>query len=222
MGIFTSEIIYCIVGLTRSNVPRSGGDKAIIPALAGWPAAAVSNEAVGRDSPPLRWVNSRLFLMLNLLLFSTLITTAQTKNKAYGLLLKGMYKNTVPTISCAELKKQQKDVVLLDTRPKTEFAVSHLPQARWVGYKEFELSRVADLPKNTAIVVYCSVGYRSERVGEKLLAAGYTNVKNLYGSLFEWVNEGNSVVDSTEQPTKRVHAYSPTWGIWLQKGEKVY
>jgi rhodanese-related sulfurtransferase len=163
----------------------------------------------------------RVFLTLVATL--TLIgSNAQTNSKSYGLMLKGLYKNTVPTISCSELQKVQKNVVLLDTRPKTEFNVSHLPNARWVGYNDFELGRVSDLPKNSAIVVYCSVGYRSERIGEKLLAAGYINVRNLYGSIFEWVNQGHEVVDSTQQPTKRVHAYSPAWGIWLKKGQKVY
>ena len=160
---------------------------------------------------------------LLILIFSMTLgwANAQTNSKAYGLLLKKMYKNTVPTISCLELRTEQQ-VTLLDTRPRNEFAVSHLPRARWVGYDDFSLARVQDLPKDSPIVVYCSVGYRSERIGEKLLAAGYTNVKNLYGSIFEWVNQGYAVVDSTEKPTVRVHAYSPAWGIWLQKGEKVY
>lgn len=163
----------------------------------------------------------KTFILL-LLLMDFFSANAQTNSKAYGLMLKGLYKKTVPTVSCKTLHEQPKDVTLLDTRPKNEFNVSHLPNARWVGYNDFDLSRVADLPKNSPIVVYCSVGYRSERVGEKLLAAGYTNVRNLYGSIFEWVNQGYVVVDSANRPTTRVHAYSPAWGIWLQKGEKVY
>lgn len=153
----------------------------------------------------------------------TLIRTAfaQTESRSYGLVLKGLYKGTVPTISCAELKKQS-GTVLLDTRARREYEVSHLPGARWVGYDEFSLSRVSDLPKHSPIVVYCSVGYRSERIGEKLLAAGYQNVRNLYGSLFEWVNQGNPVVDETGRQTPKVHAYSRPWGVWLTKGEKVY
>ena len=111
---------------------------------------------------------------------------------------------------------------MLDTRTKEEYKVSHLPNARWVGYDDFDIKRVADIPKNENIVVYCSVGVRSEKVGEKLLVAGYQHVHNLNGSLFEWVNEGNSVVDDQGKPTERVHAYSRLWGIWLQRGEKVY
>lgn len=157
------------------------------------------------------------------LLFSlmAITATAQTTSRSYKALLESMYQKTVPTITVAQLK-QTNDVVLLDTRARPEYDVSHLPNARWVGYDDFELSRVNDIPKNAPIVLYCSVGYRSEKVGEKLLNAGYTNVKNLYGSLFEWVNQGNGVVDTQGRPTQRVHAYSRLWGVWLKRGEKVY
>lgn len=161
-------------------------------------------------------------LLLFLMLFSWFKPNAQTNSRAYKVMLEGMYKHTVPTISCSELKKEQNEVVLLDTRAKREYEVSHLPEARWVGYEEFDLKKVENLPKNTHIVVYCTVGVRSERVGEKLKAAGYQNVRNLYGSIFEWVNQDNPVVDNQGKPTQKVHAYSRTWGVWLNKGEKVY
>ena len=138
-------------------------------------------------------------------------------------MLKTMIKETVPTITVAELsKKDLSKMVLLDSREKKEYEVSHLKNAKWVGYEDFKLIRVNDVPKDASIVIYCSVGVRSEKIGEKLMAAGYTNVKNLYGSIFEWVNEGYPVYNMNGKPTDRVHAYSKTWGIWLKKGVKVY
>ncbi|OIN57760.1 rhodanese-like domain-containing protein [Arsenicibacter rosenii] len=156
-----------------------------------------------------------------LLCICTLTVKAQVTSKAYKALLETLYSKTVPLVSCEELKKMP-DPVLLDTRESREYAVSHLPDARWVGYDDFDISRVKDIPKTAVIVTYCSVGYRSEKVGDKLLAAGYKHVYNLYGSIFEWVNQGNTVVDQHGKPTRRVHAYSRAWGIWLRKGEKVY
>lgn len=161
-------------------------------------------------------------LLLLLMLFSWFKPNAQTNSRAYKVMLEGMYKHTVPTVSCKELKKEQSQVVLLDTRAKREYDVSHLPEARWVGYEEFDLKKVENFPKNTPIVVYCTVGVRSERIGERLKASGFQNVRNLYGSIFEWVNQGNAVVDTQGKPTQKVHAYSRSWGIWLNKGEKVY
>lgn len=158
---------------------------------------------------------------MSALIGMALNSLAQTSSKSYDVMLEAMYKKTVPLVSVAELKKMP-DAVLLDTRSKAEFEVSHLPHAQWVGYDDFDLNRVKKVPKNANVVLYCSVGYRSEKVGEKLLAAGYQHVHNLYGSLFEWVNQGNSVVDNQGNPTQRVHAYSRLWGVWLKRGEKVY
>jgi len=110
----------------------------------------------------------------------------------------------------------------LDARELEEFEVSHLRNARYVGFNNFSLEVIKDIPKTTPIVVYCSIGVRSEKIGEKLLAAGYTNVKNCYGSIFEWVNQGNEIVDMQNQPTKKIHAYNKKWGVWVNKGEKVY
>jgi rhodanese-related sulfurtransferase len=161
-------------------------------------------------------------LLVFFFVFSWFKPNAQTNSRAYKVMLEGMYKHSVPTISCKDLKKEQKNVILLDTRAKREYDVSHLPQARWVGYDEFDLKTIADLLRSAPIVVYCTVGVRSEKVGEKLKVAGYQNVKNLYGSIFEWVNQGNPVVDNQGKPTNKVHAYSREWGVWLNKGEKVY
>ncbi|MER3327952.1 MAG: rhodanese-like domain-containing protein, partial [Candidatus Kapaibacterium sp.] len=87
---------------------------------------------------------------------------------------------------------------------------------------DFELSRVQEISKDSKIVVYCSVGYRSEKIAEKLQGAGYTDVSNLYGGIFEWVNQDRAVVDDQNTPTTKVHAFSRVWGVWLNKGEKVY
>lgn len=164
-----------------------------------------------------------LLLLLSLVPVKSLL--AQTKDPAYRLLLEGMYSKSVPLMpvsQAAELQAANKQVVFLDTREKKEYQVSHIRDAVWVGYEDFNLKRLAGISRHTPLVVYCSVGYRSEKVGEKLLKAGYTNVHNLYGSIFEWVNQGYPVYDANGRPTPRVHAYSRTWGIWLTKGVKVY
>ena len=71
--------------------------------------------------------------------------------------------------------------------------------------------------------MYCSVGYRSERIGEKLIKEGYSNVFNLYGGIFDWVNNDNPVYDFNEKVYK-VHAYNKDWGKWVENEscEKVY
>jgi len=79
-----------------------------------------------------------------------------------------------------------------------------------------------DLSPDAHIVTYCSVGYRSERIGEKLQDAGFQNVQNLKGSIFQWINEGNKVVDKDGKTTQQVHGFNEKWGKWLKKGKIVY
>lgn len=152
--------------------------------------------------------------------FGMLTSYAQSGSKAYNAVLHAMYSNTVPLALADTLKSE--NFVLLDTRELREYEVSHISNARWVGYDNFNYRSVTELPKDTAIIVYCSVGYRSERIGEKLKELGFTNVHNLYGGIFQWVNEGKPVVDMNNTETNKVHAYNKAWGIWLNKGEKVY
>lgn len=137
--------------------------------------------------------------------------------------LRKFNKGTVPYISSAELAYSG-NMVLLDSRSREEYEVSHLQHAIWVGYEYFSLdSLTKQLPdKNTAVVVYCSVGVRSEDIGEKLIKHGYRKVQNLYGGIFEWKNEGYPVFDSGGRETDKVHAYNKQWGKLLKNGEKVY
>jgi rhodanese-related sulfurtransferase len=150
---------------------------------------------------------------------------AQTTDPAYRQLLEKMYRKTVPLLTVAQaarLQAHDEQVLFLDTREQAEYQVSHIKNAVWVGYRDFSLKRVAGIPRQTPVVVYCSVGYRSEKIGEQLLEAGFTNVHNLYGSIFEWVNQGYPVFKNQAEQTSRVHAYSRSWGKWLTKGVKVY
>jgi rhodanese-related sulfurtransferase len=162
----------------------------------------------------------RKIIFIALTISQTLAASAQSKS--FDVLLRSMIKKTVPIIMVGELKTKKNDVFLLDAREREEYEVSHLKNARFVGFKEFDLESVKDISKNAPIVVYCSIGVRSEKIGEKLLAAGYTNVRNCYGSIFEWVNQGNVVVDMDNKPTQKVHAYNKKWGVWVKKGERVY
>ena len=159
-----------------------------------------------------------IFIVLALLQSSASIA----QSKSFDVLLRGLIKKTVPIIKVQELKSKSTEVVLLDARELEEFEVSHLRNARYVGFNNFSLEGIKDIPKTAPIVVYCSIGVRSEKIGEKLLAAGYTNVKNCYGSIFEWVNQGNEIVDMQNQPTQKIHVYNKKWGVWVNKGEKVY
>jgi len=139
-------------------------------------------------------------------------------------LLKKYNTESVPYIYVDSLKQVTSKVILLDAREKKEYKVSHLQNAQYVGYEQFDLQKTVKLIPNKAatVVVYCSLGVRSEDIAEKLKTAGYENVFNLYGGIFEWKNKDNPVVNTKGKETSKVHAFSKEWGVWLQKGKKVY
>ena len=116
------------------------------------------------------------------------------------------------------------NIVIIDARELKEYNVSHIENAIHVGYDHFNLKETtAKLTnKKAAIIVYCSIGIRSEDIAEKLQNAGYKNVYNLFGGIFEWKNKENIVVDSKNQPTENVHTFNKEWSTWLKKGIKVY
>ena len=153
-----------------------------------------------------------LFIFLGLNVFS---------QKTIPEVLKKFNKNSVPYISVVDLKSKKK-IIILDAREIKEFEVSHLKNANFVGYNTFDSKKIMQNYKNQndTIVVYCSIGIRSEKIGEKLLKLGYKNVYNLYGGIFEWKNQGEQVVDSTQKPTENVHAFSKEWSKYLLKGNK--
>ena len=166
---------------------------------------------------------SYLSLLLGLVLIQCQGYSQHRTQADFEAMLEDMYKLTVPLIHADELQGKGTDnYVLLDAREPGEFDVSHLEGARFAGYNQFDEAVVKDLPKDKPIVVYCSVGYRSERIGEKLQKMGFTEVYNLYGGIFDWKNQGFEVVNKENQPTESVHAYNQKWGQWLFRGVKVF
>lgn len=159
----------------------------------------------------------KIWTFLFFVLGSPLESLAQSM--PYKILLSALYLNDFPVIKPKEVEND--DYIFLDTRELKEYRISHIENSLYVGYDDFDLQRIEEISKDSPIILYCSIGVRSQEIGEKLKNAGFTQVYNLYGGIFQWVNEGFPVYDE-QGKTNRVHAYSKMWGIWLNKGEKVY
>ncbi|WP_027077055.1 rhodanese-like domain-containing protein [Maribacter antarcticus] len=160
-----------------------------------------------------------LFALVILLCYNAVVLGQSKLDKT----LKRFNSESVPYIYPKNISDTT-TVILLDTRKKEEYDISHLKNAIWVGDKAFEANLVLEqiLDKEKSIIVYCSIGVRSEDIGEKLLALGYKDVKNLYGGIFQWKNKNGAIYNNKEQPTDSVHAFSKHWGKLLLKGVKVY
>lgn len=152
---------------------------------------------------------------------SEAVAQKKVNDGSFNTVLNIILKHDVKELTVPEATTR-KNAIFLDAREKKEYDVSHIRNGVYVGYDNFDLAAVRNLAKGAEIIVYCSIGKRSEKITQKLNKAGYNNVSNLYGGIFEWLNQGNEVVDVNNKRTTKVHAYGRFWGQWLDKGEKVY
>lgn len=107
--------------------------------------------------------------------------------------------------------------VLLDVRTAAEYEVSHLKNAERVQPGS-PVSAIR-IPKEQPIVTYCSIGYRSGAFAQALEQAGYTQVMNMEGSIFQWANQGRPVYRAGKR-VEKVHPYNGTWGMLLDKARR--
>ncbi len=123
----------------------------------------------------------------------------------------------VPQLSTAELARRldaHEAVLLIDTRAKDEYLVSHLPGAIWAETPAQLRAAVRTVPATQLIVLYCSVGVRSSKAAAMLMRDGGHAVANLRGSIFQWANEGRAL-EADGRPAAQVHPYNRMWGQLL-------
>jgi rhodanese-related sulfurtransferase len=158
--------------------------------------------------------------LVYIILFCSAVCIGQTTE--FDAMIDSTLQKTVPFMSSDNLLDNYENYTILDTREIDEYNISHLKKAIHVGYDNFNMNTTSKkLSLNTPIVVYCSVGYRSEKIAEKLIKKGY-KVYNLYGGIFKWKNMKNTVIDTSNIETNKVHCYNEEWSKWLVNGEKVY
>ena len=124
------------------------------------------------------------------------------------------------------LSNDPDNTVILDIREKYEYQTSHIPNALWIQPK-LPPKDIATVISNKCgnldechIYCYCSVGYRSSIMAQKLSNHGLKNVHNVEGSIFKWVNEGRNVVDNDGNDMQKVHTYNALWGLLLDDKDK--
>lgn len=112
--------------------------------------------------------------------------------------------------------KKESELLLLDTRSREEFDVSHIENAQRASTLDEAMLLLADRSKEQLVVTYCSVGYRSAIIADELGKAGFRNIHNLEGSLFEWANKGHPIYRNGQR-VREVHFYNFWWGMYLNK-----
>ncbi len=95
----------------------------------------------------------------------------------------------------ALLERQQKDdetTYVLDVRSPEEYASGHVPGAVNIPYDQIA-SRIAEVPKDKDVVLYCKSGRRAGIAAEVLAGQGYTRLQHLEGDIVAWVDKGRPV-----------------------------
>lgn len=104
---------------------------------------------------------------------------------------------------------------LVDVRDEKEFNVSRIHGAVNIQDPAAIAAQFSASGKG-AIVLYCSVGYRSTKLAHRLQPMVPAPVYDLEGSIFEWANSGRPVYRGDEV-VKGVHPYNARWGTLLHK-----
>jgi len=86
-----------------------------------------------------------------------------------------------------EMIQKEKDVIILDVRTPQEYQEGHISNAINIPVQILgqQLDKLNNF-KDKKILVYCRSGNRSAIASQILDRAGFKNVYNLKGGLFEW------------------------------------
>ena len=142
-------------------------------------------------------------------------------------------------IASQKIYDRRNPVVIVDCRRKDEFEVSHIPNSKHLHFQTNAESLLAFLAEESDkhvnidsvkeelnVVCYCSLGYRSSMLVERidkltktnpLLSSKNIKVWNLEGSIFKWANENKQMKDLNDKPTKFAHPFSYTFCMFLQR-----
>jgi phage shock protein E len=90
------------------------------------------------------------------------------------------------------LSKHPRHLFILDVRTPQEYAEGHVPGAVNVPHDQIA-SRLAEVPKDKDVVVYCRSGRRSALATDVLATHGYSRVFRLEGDMQAWLAGGRPV-----------------------------
>ena len=99
--------------------------------------------------------------------------------------------NSVPQITPAELKTALDGPIppmLIDVREAFEIEIAAIRPHIAIPMGQI-VERIAELDRNTELVIVCHSGMRSAQVTSYLRRQGYERVRNLAGGVDQWARE---------------------------------
>lgn len=101
-----------------------------------------------------------------------------------------VYKQFAPVkglrnLNAEQFKKESKGQRLIDVREVHEFKQGHIAGAINIPLRQIQ-TRLAEIPKDSPVFLYCRSGMRSKQAGRILSRKGYRNVAHLNGGIMAW------------------------------------
>jgi rhodanese-related sulfurtransferase len=81
---------------------------------------------------------------------------------------------------------------VLDVRTPEEYVAGHVPGAVNIPYDQVG-ARLAEVPKDRTVVLYCRSGKRAGMAAQALAQNGYTKLQHLEGDMPGWIETGRPV-----------------------------
>jgi rhodanese-related sulfurtransferase len=104
--------------------------------------------------------------------------------------------SNVPAITVTQLRDQLNSStppLVVDVREKKENDICKIPGSILLPLGELP-QRLAELPKDRALVMHCHHGGRSSRATAYLIQQGFKNVYNLSGGIHDWSTHIDPIV----------------------------
>lgn len=100
-----------------------------------------------------------------------------------------------------DMQAQKAPMFLLDVRTPEEFAAGHIAGAVNIPYDQVA-TRLAEIPKDKEVVLYCKSGRRAGMAAETLSSNGYTKLGHLDGDMQGWTAAGRPVAGTAPTPAE--------------------
>lgn len=103
-----------------------------------------------------------------------------------------VYAGIAKDITSLEAKRiidKSKNAYLLDVRTPEERRQGYIPGSVLIPI-DVVGRKLAEIPKNRPVIVYCAVGSRSRSVAQALARSGYAEVYNMKDGIYGWYRNG--------------------------------
>jgi rhodanese-related sulfurtransferase len=99
-----------------------------------------------------------------------------------------MQQEIAPAQYLADFVQAGRKHLLLDVRTPEEFAGGHIAGARNIALQALP-KRLAEVPRDRPVVIYCRSGNRSKQAMRLMKQAGYSDLYDL-GGIMQWSAQG--------------------------------